>query len=106
MAPVLEKRLEPRDRPVDGAAALVAAAPPRLRENPDRLVCGAVDVRPEPKFRPVAGAEVVVREKGVAEAAGFPKLKPVVAAAGAAAVDAAGAPIGESKGLVMDPIKY
>lgn len=87
----MEKRPELRDRPVEGAAELVAGAP-RLSENPDRLVCGAVDVRPEPNVRPVAGAEVVVKEKGVAEAAGFPKLKPVVAAA----VDAAGAPLREN----------
>lgn len=98
----MEKRLEPSERPAVGAAELVAVGP-RLRENPGMLVCGAVDVRVEPKLRPVAGAgaEVVVREKGWAEAAGFPKPpKPV-----AGAVDAAGAPVKASTTMVMDPLR-
>lgn len=94
-------KLEPSVRPVAAegaarpAAELVAAAAPRLREKPARLVCGAAAVRPVPKESPVAGvaagaaAVAVVREKGAAEAAGFPKLKPVLGAATAAAVGAA-----------------
>lgn len=86
---MLENILEPSDRPVDGA--VLAATPPRLRENPVAPCCGAVEVRTEPSVSPapVGAEEAAVREKGWAEAEGLLKaiLKPMVGA-----VEAAGAP--------------
>lgn len=94
---VLAKRLAPSDGPVK-AGAVVVVAPPRPRPRPRVKAvaagcCGAMDVRTEPNDKPApAGAaeevEVLVREKGVAEAVGLlkAKLKPV------AAFVAAGAP--------------
>lgn len=84
---VLAKRLPPSDGPVE-VAAVVVVVPPRPRLKPaDAGCCGATDVRTEPNDTPApAGAdeemEVVVREKGVAEAVGLlkAKLKPVDAA--------------------------
>lgn len=94
VGPVLEKSEEPRPSP--GAGAEEAIPPPRLSENPvDAPLWGADEVMTEPRVRPVAaGAEVVLvaavlRENGLAEAAGFPKPKPKPVEG---AVEAAGVP--------------
>lgn len=79
----MEKRPEPKENPEAGAEE-VLAGPPKLKAKPVLLAWGAVEVRMDPRVRPVpAGAEVVaVSENGVAEAVGFvkPRLNPVVAA--------------------------
>ena len=86
----MEKRPPPREGTV---AAAVVVEPPRPRVKPAAAgCCGAVEVRTEPNVKPApAGAdevvEVVVREKGVADAVGLlkAKLKPVEAAVDAGA---------------------
>lgn len=78
---VLEKRLPPSDGTVEAAAAVIIVLPrPRLKATAG--CCGAVAVRTEPNDKPAGAAEeveLVVREKGVAEAVGLLKgiLKPV-----------------------------
>lgn len=88
---VLEKRPPPSDGTV---AAADVVEPPRPRVKLAAAgCCGAVEVRTEPNVKPApAGAdeevvEVVVREKGVADAVGLlkAKLKPVEAAVDAGA---------------------
>lgn len=88
---MLEKRPPPSEGTV--AAAVVVVEPPRPKAKPAVAgCCGAVEVRTEPNVKPApAGAdevvEVLVREKGVADAVGLlkAKLKPVEAAVDAGA---------------------
>lgn len=91
---LLEKRAPPSGGTIAAAVVEAARLAPRPKVKPVGAgCCGAVDVRTEPKVKlaPVGAAEeaadVVVREKGVAEPVGLLKarLKPVDAAVDAGA---------------------